>query len=144
MIHVNSITAAVHGLLAADTTLTASGFTIAEGEAFNRDLNLTPWVGIYHGTLSVDPHTLGGLQPWAGQLELFLYVQEASHRSGQEVTRRLGQAQAAVLDVLNGDRTLGGSVLSLTGMEVAPFQRDLAEDTWLFTNEIAVKADVRG
>jgi hypothetical protein len=65
-------------------------------------------------------------------------------RSGQEATRRLSQAQAAVLGALNADRTLGGAVLTLTGMDVAPFQRDLAEDTWLFTNEIALKATVRG
>ena len=144
MIHVNSVTAALQGLLVADPVLTSSGFTIAEGEAFNHDLNLTPWVGIYHGTLRIDPHTLGGAQPWEGQLELFLYVQEASHRSGQEVTRLLGAAQAAVLNALDADRTLGGAVLMLTGMEVAPFQRDLAADTWLFTNEIALHAAVRG
>jgi hypothetical protein len=144
VIHVNSVTAALQGLLAAHPVLVSSGFTIAEGEAFNRDLNLTPWVGIYHGALRIDPHTLGGAQPWEAQLELFLYVQEASHRSGQEVTRLLGRAQAAVLDAVNADRTLGGSVLMLTGMEVAPFQRDLAEDTWLFTNEIALRAAVRG
>ena len=144
MIHVDSVTAAVYGLLAGDPVLVSSAFTVAEGEPFNHDLNLTPWVGIYHGTLRIDPHTLGGAQPWEGQLELFLYVQEAGHRSGQDVTRRLNRAQAAVLDALAADRTLGGSVLMLSGMEIAPFQRDLAEDTWLFTNEIALKAAVRG
>jgi len=144
MIHVDSVTAALTGQLGADATLTASGFTIAEGEAFNHDLNLTPWVGIYHGALSIDPHTLGGTQPWEGRLELFVYVQEASFQSGQEVTRRLGSAQAAVLEAINADRTLGGAVLMVTGMEVNPFQRDLAQDTWLFTNEIALKVAVRG
>jgi hypothetical protein len=144
MIHVNSVTAALHGLLTADPVLVASGFTVEEGEAFNHDLNLTPWVGIYHGTLGIDPRTLGGAQPWEGQLELAIYVQEASMRSGQEATRRLSQAQAAVLGALNADRTLGGAVLMLTGMDVMPYQRDLAEDTWLFTNEIALKATVRG
>jgi hypothetical protein len=144
MIHVDSVTAALHAQLGADAVLVASGFSIGEGEAFNHDLNATPWVGIYHGALSIDPHTLGGVQPWEGQLELFLYVQEASHRSGQEVTRLLSRAQAAVLDALNADRTIGGTVLMLTGMEIAPFQRDLAESTWLFTNEIALKAAVRG
>jgi len=144
MIHVDSVTAALLGQLGADPVLTSSGFTLAEGEAFNHDLNQTPWVGIYHGTLRIDPHSLGGTQPWEGQLELIVYVQEASHRSGQEATRLLNRAQSAVLDAVNGDRTLGGTVLMLTGMEVSPFQRDLAEDTWLFTNEIALKAAVRG
>ena len=144
MIHVNSITTALYQVLAADPVLTASGFTIVDGEAFNHDLNLTPWVGLYSGALSIDPHTLGGSQPWAGQLELQVYVQEAAHGSGQEATKRLGAAQAAVLNALNANRTLGGAVLMLTGMDIHPFQRDLSEDSWLFTNEIALKAAVRG
>ena len=53
-------------------------------------------------------------------------------------------AQAAVLDALNADKTLGGAVLMLTGMDVSPYQRDLAEDTWLFSNQIALKVAVRG
>jgi hypothetical protein len=144
MIHVNSVTAAVYGLLAADPVLTASGFTIQEGEAFNRDLNHTPWVGIYYGHLAVDPRTLGGVSPWEGNLELFLYVQEGSHRSGREATRLLSQAQGAVLSVLDANKTLGASVLMINGIEVTPFQRDLAEDTWLFTNEISLRTTLRG
>lgn len=144
MIHVDSITAAVTAQLSADAVLVSSAFSIEEGEAFNHDPNGTPWVGIYHGTLRIDPHTLGGARPWEGQLELFLYVQGCSHRSGQEATRQLSRAQAAVLDAVNADRTLGGAVLMVTGMDIAPFQRDLAEDTWLFTNEIALKLAVRG
>ena len=144
MIHVHSITTALYQVLAGDPVLTASGFSIGDGEPFNHDLNLTPWVGLYPGGLSIDPHTLGGSQPWAGQLELRLFVQEAGHGSGQEATQRLGQAQAAVLNALNGDRTLGGAVLMLTGMEIQPFQRDLSDDSWLFTNEIVLKAAVRG
>ncbi len=143
MIHVNSVTAALTARLAQDPVLTASGFLVEEGEALNRDLNHTPWVGVYYGTVSVDPQTVGGSQPWQAELELFAYVQEGSHRSGQDVTRRLGLAQAAVLAVLDGDRTLGGSVLTITGMDITPFQRDLQDDTWLFTNEIAVRAIVR-
>lgn len=144
MMHVNSVTAALHGLLAADPVLTSSAFTVMEGEAFNRDLNSTPWVGIYYGGLSVAPRTLGGTQPWEGRLEVFVYVQEASHASGRDATRRLSSAQGAVLGVLAAHRTLAGTVLALEGMEITPFQRDLAEDTWLFTNEIALTATLRG
>lgn len=144
MIHVNSITAALTALLSSDTVLVDSGFTIEAGEALNDDLHHTPWVGVYYGTLGIDPHTVGGAAPWRGQLELLLYVQDGSHRGGQEATRRLTAAQAAVLDVLDANRTLGGTVQALTGMDISPFRRDLRDDTWLFTNEIAVRADVRG
>jgi hypothetical protein len=143
MIHVDSVTAALSGLMAGDPVLVSSGFTVQEGEAFNRDPNLTPWVGIYYGSLHVDPHTLGGVTPWQGELELFLYVQEGSHRSGEEATRLLSRAQACVLDILNANKTLGGAVLVFTGIEIAPFQRDLSEDTWLFSNEISLRATVR-
>jgi len=144
MIHVDSVTAALYTRLSSDAVLVSSGFTVQEGEALNADIRLTPWVGVYYGSLPVAPHTLGGATPWQGELELFCYVQAGSHRSGQEATRLLGAAQAAVLRALDGDRTLGGAVLMLTSLVVTPFERNLHEDTWLFTNEIALKADVRG
>ena len=144
MIHVNSVTSALFTMMSSDAVLVSSGFTIQEGEAFNRDVNLTPWVGIYYGDMSIDPHTLGGDRPWQADLELFLYVQESSHRSGQEATRMLAMSQRRVLDVLNADKTLGDSVQILGSLAVSPFQRDLHGDTWLFTNEIAIKTILRG
>jgi predicted anti-sigma-YlaC factor YlaD len=124
--------------------LVSSGFTIQEGEALNRNVERTPWVGVYYGALALAPHTLGSAQPWRAELELLLYVQEASHRSGQEATRRLGAAQAAVLDVLNAQKTLAGAVTMIGDLAVIPFQRDLEHETWLFTNEIALRAELRG
>lgn len=144
MIHVNSVTAALFNQLSSDPVLTSSGFVIQEGEAFNTDIGHTPWVGLYYGNLSITPQTLGGTHPWLGELDLFIYVQEGSHRSGQEATRLLSQAQNAVLDAMIADRSLGGTVLMLTGMEIAPFQRDLADDSWLFTNEVSLRAELRG
>lgn len=144
MIHVNSVTAALQSLLAADAVLVSSGFTVQEGEALNSNVERTPWVGIYAGTLAVAPHTLGGTQPWRAELDLLLYVQESSHRSGEEATRRLGAAQAAVLDVLNAHKTLGGAVTMLADLSIAPYGRALEQDNWLFTNEIALKAELRG
>jgi hypothetical protein len=144
MIHVHSVTAAVQSLLAADALLVSSAFTVQEGEALNRNVERTPWVGVYAGALGLGPYTLGGVQPWRAELELLVYVQEASHRSGEEATRRLGAAQAAVLDVLNANKSLGGTVTMLGGLTITPYGRDLEDDTWLFTNEIALKAELRG
>ncbi|MDH4225122.1 MAG: hypothetical protein OEW12_05705 [Deltaproteobacteria bacterium] len=144
MIHVDSVTSALHSLLSSDGVLVSSGFTVVEGDVFNKDPNLTPWVGQYYGSLTVEPHTLGGNGPWKAGLEVLLYVQEASHRSGQEATRRLSQAQAAVLDVLNRNKTIGDAVLVLSSLAVAPFERELEKSTWLFTNEITIKAELRG
>lgn len=144
MIYVNSVTAGLYTLLSSDAVLVSSGFTIQEGEALNGNIHQTPWVGVYYGPMAIAPHTLGSDQTWNADLELLLYVQEGSHRSGQEATRLLGAAQSRVLDVLDANKTLSGAVDMLTGMAVTPFQRDLENDTWLFTNEIALKADVRG
>ncbi len=143
MIHVNSVTSALFSLLSSDSVLVSSGFTIQEGEALNQETAHTPWVGIYYGDMTIDPHTVGGDQPWQAELDMFLYVQEGSHRSGREATRLLATAQCRVLDVLNANKTIGDSILMLTGMVVSPFQRDLKDDTWLFTNEIALKTTLR-
>jgi hypothetical protein len=137
------VTSAVASILAADPVLVSSGFCVQEGEALNGSLHLTPWVGVYHGNLTVAPHTLGGSQPWQGDLELLLYVQDGSHRSGQDATQRLNRAQAAVLEVLRGEPSLGGSVMLWSALDIAPFRRDLVNDTWLFTNEILLHAQVR-
>ena len=144
MIHVESITAALYTQLSSAALLVSSGFTIAEGEPLNQALAHTPWVGVYYGALEIRPHTLGGQTPWQGALELLLYVQDGSHGSGQEATRLLGRAQSAVLDALDADHTLGGAVLTLTGLELAPYRRDVADNSWLFTNELLLRADVRG
>ncbi len=144
MIHVNSVTSTLFTLLSSDAVLVSSGFTIQEGEAFNRDINHTPWVGIYYGDLTVAAHTLGSDRPWQAELELFLYVQEGSHQSGQEATRLVALAQSRVLDVLNVNKSIGDTVLILTSMLISPFQRDLQDNTWLFTNEIALKTALRG
>ena len=144
MIHVNSVTAALFTLLSSDSVLVSSGYTIQEGEALNRNVHQTPWVGLYYGTMTLGPHTLGVNRPWKADLELLLYVQEGSHRSGQEATRLLGAAQSRVLDVLDSNKTLDGSVQMMTDLAVTPFQRDLEENTWLFTNEIALKAELTG
>jgi hypothetical protein len=144
MIHVNSVTAALYSLLSSDAVLVSSGFTIEEGEALNRNVHRAPWVGLYSGPWALGAHVIGGPQPWRAELELLLYVQEASHLSGQDATQRLSRAQAAVLEVLNADRTLGGTVSVLTGLAVTPYRRDLEQDSWLFTNEIALKAELRG
>jgi hypothetical protein len=143
MIHVDSVTAALAGLLAADPVLVSSGFTVQEGEALNGGLNLTPWVGVYHGNLSVDPRTIGGPQPWQGELELLLYVQDGSQSSGEDAARRLNRAQAAVLDVLREHPTLSDAVLIWTGLEISPYRRDVQNDSWLFTNEVLLRTQVR-
>ena len=144
MIFVNSVTAAMFTLLSSHSVIVSSAFTVQEGEALNQEITHTPWVGIYYGDMTIAPHTVGGATPWQAELELFLYVQEGSHRSGGEATRLLAMAQSEVLNALNEDKTIGETVLMLTGMTVSPFQRDLKEDTWLFTNEIALKAELRG
>lgn len=144
MIHVNSITSAILTQLSSHSTVISSGFTVQEGEAFNRDLHLTPWVGVYYGNANIDPHTLGSNQPWQAQLELFIYVQEGSHVSGAEATSRLGAAQHLVLEALTGDKTLKGSVQQISGFSISPFQRNLHENAWLFSNEIQMKILVKG
>jgi hypothetical protein len=144
MICVDSVTAAVTSLLAADPVLVSSGFTIEEGVALNASILPAPWVGVYHGQMTVAPHTLGGAQPWQADLELLLYVQDGSMNSSTDANQRLNRAQAVVLDALRGSPTLGGTVLMWTELTVTPYKRDVLSDSWLSTNEILLRAQVRG
>ncbi len=136
---VEEIAQAIVTQLSQDSALTKAGLTIQHAEPINRDISLTPWLGIYPGRLQLKPHTLGGSKLWQSQLEMLLYLQDSSHKSSQDASKRLYKIQNLLLSALYSNLLLSGVLLAMEEMEISPFQRDINADTWLFTNEIALQ-----
>ncbi len=136
---VDAIAQALESQLSQHPEIKKAGLTIQHAEPINRDAGLTPWLGIYPGRLQLNPRTIAASNSWQIQLEMLLYLQEASHKSSQEASHRLHQIQNLLLQALYSNPTLDGKLLVLQEMEIVPFQRDLSTDTWLFTNEIALQ-----
>lgn len=144
MIHVSSIAHALFTSISSDQTVVDSGFTVERGVALNTNPQLVPWVGVYFSGLEVDPHTVGGSQPWLGTMELAVYIQDAGHGTAGEAENNVGLATTTVLTAINSNQGLSGAALQLTGMVIEPFQRDITGDDFLFTDEIIFAFEVRG
>lgn len=141
MIHVNSITAFLHTTIASDSVLVSSGVTVCLNEVFNTDPNQTPWIGIYFNGSDIEPRRIGSSNPWRAQYDLRIYVQESSHESGQAANELLDKLTFPVLASVNSNKNLDNTVNKIIGVAVDPFQRDIEDEVWMFTNEIILTAE---
>ncbi len=145
MIFVNSIATAVFSMLSADPVLVSSAFNIDLNQVFNTDPNRTPWVGIYADNIDLIPMRIGtkAAKPWDASVFVQLFVQAIGFGDPADINDELYRAMTPVLDVVNSDYTLRGTVRNISGIEIAPFQRDATEEDTTFTNIITLTAEVR-
>ncbi len=66
--------------------------------------------------------------------------QDSSLTNGQEASDLAQRAIEPVFTAINSDRTLKGTVLHITEMNIAPFQRDDGNNEWMFTYLLEIKA----
>ena len=140
MINVNSVMSALGTIISSDSTLVNSGVSVEVSEVFNTDPNRTPWVGVYYGSTEIDPHRVGSQAPWRATHELWIFCQEHSHKSGEDASDLLDRLMFPVLSAVNSDKNLSGSVNIVTGFEVVPFDRDIQDEEWMFTNQVILRA----
>lgn len=142
MIWPNSVMHALYTALSSDSVLVSSGVTVELDEVFNSDPNRTPWVGVYFGEVAIEPRRSNVSRPWLAAYSLLVYAQDHSHAGGQDAKDRVNRLLTPVLTAINSDKTLGGTVNIVNGLAVTPFQRNLEEDDWFFTDEILITAEV--
>lgn len=109
MINMSTLTIAAETLLQDAVTAGTIAATISRGQRINFDPGQCPWVGIYPGSVSTTPKTLGaGSNRWSNSATLQVVVQTASLTDdGQEASDDLETLVAGVLGVVNADLTLG-------------------------------------
>lgn len=141
MIDISTITKAVEAMLISGL----DGYVITRNELRNEDPNVAAgnkgWVGIYRGGQKLSPRTTGNM-PWGGEVEIVVEVQTASMRSGAEAEERLQAAEKEVMDVLEADKKLGGTVDMTMGYEVR-YEVNADTQTYFQAAIITVKAEVR-
>ena len=105
MINVGTYTTALYNKLVA-AGLTA---TIERGERINFDPGRCPWMGVYPGSVSSAPRTLGGgSSRWSSSMELQVVVQTCSFdNDGRSASDALETLIESMLQAIDNDLTLG-------------------------------------
>ena len=144
-IFVNSVSHGIYNLVNSNSIVTTSGFCVELDEVFNTDPNKTPWVGVYFDNVTIIPRVLGITNinnGWLARYTYRIFVQDVSMEDGRIAKDLVNKGLTYVFDALNGDHTLLGSVDTITECSIAPFERNLDEEQWMFSDEIILVAQV--
>lgn len=101
----------------------------------------TAWVGVYRGNTEYEGRAIGG-QPWLANVNIIIEVQAASLTSADDCEDRLLTAEAAVLTVINSNRTLSGTVDMLMGYTII-YEENRDTQSYFQAAIITVRAQVR-
>ena len=141
MIDFSVITKATEAML--NTAPALEGWTIERSVLENEDPGRCPWAGIYRKRVGYTPRRMGaGARNWGNEIKLDVVVQASSQVDTAE--EQLEQQIKEVLEVLETDRTLRGTVSMVLGYEVEYFIRqDATEDVFYQRAVITVTAEAR-
>ena len=117
MINAATITKAMQTLLIAALPST---YKVERGVYVNMDADYVPWVGVYRGSLVYDPATLGNASSsWRAEFTIKLIIQASNANESAENTEDdLETYLKAVLDAVMADKTIGGTVAMVQGVNV--------------------------
>lgn len=117
MLNFNTITEGVKSTL--ESSAFFSGWDMVVGEVVNEDPGIDNWLGIYRGTISYAPHGLGGVNArrWLASVDFKIIVQTFDVQGALAETD-LEEKVQNVLETLETNRTLGGTVSMLNGYDV--------------------------
>ena len=142
MINMKDITGAVKSILEQNL----QGYTIVRNAQRNMDPNIAAknngWIGVYRGSLDYSPHTCGGNNPYMAEIEVVIEVQAASMKSGADAEDRLQDAEEAVMDVLNDNKKLNGTVNQNMGYGIE-YEFNADETIWHHAAIITARYEVR-
>lgn len=144
MINFSDITKAVENQLTKAPT--TNQYRIQRGSRLNNDPSYTPWVGIYRGRIEYEPRTLGrGARNWKDIIEIRLVVQATDIETGDKAEEELEKAIKDVLDAMETDRTIGGTVNVINGYTIDNYSfAETESETLSFQQaEITITAEAR-
>jgi hypothetical protein len=141
VVNIKAITQAVETLLNANL----SGYQIERNpmrpdEPWKASTN-TAWIGIYKNDNDYEGHAIGSL-PWLANPSFIIEVQVASALSADDCEDRLLDAEKAVIDVINNNRNLSGTVDMIMGFNVK-YEVNADVRTYYQAAIITVRAQVR-
>jgi hypothetical protein len=141
MVNLKTITQAVETLLKAQLT----GYQIERNpmrpdEPWKASQE-TAWIGVYRGDTDYEGHSIGAT-PWLANINIVIEIQVASALSADDCEDRLLDAEKAVIDVVNNNRTLSGTVDMVMGYAVN-YEVNADMRTYYQAAIITVRAQVR-
>lgn len=113
MIIADDVLTALQERLNADTELSNLSVSARKMEVINEDPNRCPWVCVYKGEADYNPRALGN-NPWQGSHLVRMIVQASSMKSGEDCGIKLDDYVSKIIDAINRDKTLGGTVEAMT------------------------------
>lgn len=139
MIDFSKITKATEAILREAPTL--QSWTIERSVLENADPGRCPWAGVYRQRVGYTPRRMGqGARNWANEIKLLIKVQASSQVDSAE--EQLESQVKEVLDVIETDRTLRGTVRMILGYDVEYFINEQAtEDTFFQQAVITITAE---
>lgn len=122
------------------------GFVITRNARKNEDPNKClsangGWIGIYRGPIEYTAHVIGN-RPWLVDPEPFVNIQVASVLSGDDAEDRLEYAEKKVIDILETDRTLGGTVHMILGYSM-DYEYNSTKEIYFHGVNVKIKAQTR-
>lgn len=100
------------------------------------------WVGVYRSSTHYEGHSIGA-QPWIANVSFVVEIQTASLTSAEDSEDKLLDAEKDVLDVINTNRTLSGTVDMVMGYTVEYEQNQQGFKVYYQAAIITVRAQVR-
>jgi len=94
------------------------GFRVTRNEYVNEDPGLDKWVGIYKGKVIYTPQTLGRNNNYKTRFTIKVIVQAYGVVHTTDIDEVLEQRIAYVMDVVNADPRINGTVDMVLGYEV--------------------------
>ena len=142
MLNHKLVTQAIESLLRKNLT----GYIIQRNEERNNDPNIclqagTGWIGIYRGSISYNAAVISS-RPWLVDVNPIIEVQVASVLSGEDAEDRLQDAEKEVLDVLNANYTLDGTVSHTSGYSIT-YEYNNQEQIYYHSAAITINAEAR-
>lgn len=99
------------------------------------------WVGVYRGVTEYASHSIGSL-PWKATIDVIIEIQVADLTSAEDCEDKLLDAEKEVLDCINSDRTLGGTVDMVLGYSVA-YETNRTQSAYYQAAIITIKSESR-
>jgi hypothetical protein len=142
MIYVNSVINAVNIAISSDATIVNCGVNVDVYETFNSDPNRTPWVGIYQPDIDIEPKRANITKPWMAQYNIPVFVQVEGTQNKFAAQDELDKLTTIVMTAVNCNREFSDTVNITLGYTINPFEADIEEKDYFFTNEIRIIAEV--
>ena len=119
MINFADITQKAEELLKNSPDIAATGFIIKRNAVVNSDPGNTPWIGIYRDKVSYDTQVMGrGAKNWRTTIDMKILIQASAAYEESGAEDRLEKYIKMVVDALETDRTIGGTVSMINGYDI--------------------------